>query len=95
MLCEEELLFLIELLLLVELLPLEGAGSMCFSHSVVSDPLRPMDCNPQGVGFHSLLQGIFLTQGSNPGLLHCRQVLYHLSHQRSLGRFYGPSQIVN
>ena len=27
------------------------------------------------------LQGIFLTQGSNPGLLHCRQILYHLSHQ--------------
>ena len=30
---------------------------------------------------HSLLQGIFLTQGSNPGLLHCRQILYHLSYQ--------------
>ena len=30
-----------------------------------------------GVGCHFLLQGIFLTQGSNPGLLHCRQVLYH------------------
>ena len=28
--------------------------------------------------------GIFSTQGSNPGLLHCRQILYHLSHQRSL-----------
>ena len=27
--------------------------------------------------------GIFLTQGSNPGLLHCRQILYHLSHQGS------------
>ena len=33
-----------------------------------------------GVGCHSLLQGIFLTQGSNLGLLHCRQILYHLSH---------------
>ena len=32
-------------------------------------------------GSHSLLQGIFLTQGSNLGLLHCRQILYHLSHQ--------------
>ena len=30
---------------------------------------------------HSLLQGIFPTQGSNPGLLHCRRILYHLSHQ--------------
>ena len=27
--------------------------------------------------------GIFLTQGSNPGLLHCKQILYHLSHQGS------------
>ena len=33
-----------------------------------------------GVGCHSLLQGIFLNQGSNPSLLHCRQILYHLSH---------------
>ena len=34
-----------------------------------------------GVGCHSLSQGIFLIQGSNPGLQHCRQILYHLSHQ--------------
>ena len=32
-------------------------------------------------GCHLLLQGIFPTQGSNPGLPHCRQTLYHLSHQ--------------
>ena len=31
-----------------------------------------------GVGSHSLLQGIFPTQGSNPGLLHCRQILFFL-----------------
>ena len=34
-----------------------------------------------GVGCHALLQGIFPKQGLNPGLLHCRQILYHLSHQ--------------
>ena len=34
-----------------------------------------------GVGSHALLQGIFPTQGSNPGLPHCRRILYHLSHQ--------------
>ena len=34
-----------------------------------------------GVGSHSLLQGIFPTQGSNPSLLHCRQILYYLSRQ--------------
>ena len=35
------------------------------------------------VGCHALLQGIFQSQGSNPGLPHCRQILYHLSHQRN------------
>ena len=42
-----------------------------------------MDCSPgnfpgksTGVGCHFLLQGIILSQGSNPGLLHCRQMLY-------------------
>ena len=36
-----------------------------------------------GVGCHFLLQRIFLTHGSNPGLPHCRQTPYHLSHQGS------------
>ena len=36
-----------------------------------------------GVGCHAILQGIFLTQGSNPGLLHCTWILYHLSLQGS------------
>ena len=36
-----------------------------------------------GVGSCSLLQGIFPTQGSNPGLLHCRWNLYQLSHKGS------------
>ena len=35
------------------------------------------------VGCHALLQGIFPTQGLNPGLSHCRQILYCLSHQGS------------
>ena len=44
-------------------------------------PLCPWDSSGKStrVGSHSLLQGIFLTQGSNRGLLHCRQILYHLS----------------
>ena len=37
-----------------------------------------------GVGCHALLQGIFLTQRSNPRLPHCRQILYCVSHQGSL-----------
>ena len=36
-----------------------------------------------GLGSHSLLQGIFPTQGSNPGLPHCRQIIYQLSHKGS------------
>ena len=39
-----------------------------------------------GLGCHFLLQGIFMIQGLNPGLLHCRQMLYCLSHQTSTGK---------
>ena len=59
------------------------------SRSVVSNSLQPhgpysaWDSPGQntGVGSNSLLQGIFPTQGLNWGLLHCRQILYQLSHQ--------------
>ena len=44
-----------------------------------------------GVGCHFRLQEIFPTQGLNPGLPHCRQTLYHLSHQ---GRFRAVEQSV-
>ena len=43
------------------------------------------------MGCHSLLQGIFLTQELNLGLLHCRQILYHLSHQGSPVLLYDPA----
>ena len=56
----------------------------------------PMDSSPPGssvlgdspgknteVSCHALLQGIYPTQALNPGLPHCRQILYHLSHQGS------------
>ena len=36
-----------------------------------------------GLGSHSLLRGIFPTQGSNPDFLHCRRILYHLRHEGS------------
>ena len=38
-------------------------------------------------GSHSLLQGMFLTQGSKLGLLHCRRILYCLNHHRSPGTY--------
>ena len=62
----------------------------------------PMDCSLPGssvlkdspgtknwVGFHPLLQGIFPTQGLNPGLPHCRQMPHCLSHQGSPCTTYG------
>ena len=61
------------------------------SHSVVSDSLRPHRLYSPwnspgqniGVGSLSLLQGIFPAQGLNPGLPHCRWILYQLSHRGS------------
>ena len=59
------------------------------SRSVVSDSATPWTIygpwnspgQNTGVGSLSFLQGIFPTQGSNPGLSHCRQMLYQLSHE--------------
>ena len=62
--------------------------------SHVLQSASPMDCSPPGSSVHGILQartlewavmpssrGIFTTQGSNPSLPHCRQILYHLSRQ--------------
>ena len=70
----------------VEVLPVQSCLLLC----------DPTDCRPPGssvhgnspgkntgVGCHSLLQGIFPLQGSKLGLLHCRPILYLLSHQGS------------
>ena len=46
-----------------------------------------------GVGCHFLLQGIFPTQESNPGLLRCRQILYQLSYEGSPIMYNGSIQI--
>ena len=40
-----------------------------------------------GVGCYSLFQGLFQTQGLNPGLPHCRQILYCLSHQQAVPKW--------
>ena len=70
--------------------------SVSVSCSVVPDSLWPHGLQPTRllcpwdfpgkdteVGCHFLLQGIFPTQGPNPGLLHCRQILYQLSYKGS------------
>ena len=72
------------------------------SHSVVFDSSQPQELQPTrllcpwdspgrntGVSSHSLLQGIISTQGSNPGLPQCSQILYHLSHQ------WSPSYLIS
>ena len=74
--------------------PMHESEKWKWSSSVMSDSSWPHGLQPTrllclwdfpgkstGVGCHSLLQGIFPTQGSNLGLLHCRHILYHLSHQ--------------
>jgi len=64
---------------------------------MLCDPKYPTFCDPTdpsrflcpwdspgkntGAGCHALFQRIFPTQKSNPSLFHCRQILYHLSHQ--------------
>ena len=55
--------------------------TLCDSHGLYS-PWNSPGQNT-GVGSLSLLQGIFPTQGSNPGLPHCRWILYWLSHKGS------------
>ena len=66
----------------------------------------PMDCNLPGLlcpwdhlgkntggGSHALLQGIFPTQELNLGLLHCRQIPYHMSHQGTPSKGKGKALI--
>ena len=69
--------------------------AMCLVAQSYPQPLRPYKLQPRllcpwdspgkntGVGSHFFLQGIFPTQGSNPGLLYCRQTLYWLSYAGS------------
>ena len=74
-----------------------GGYICCWVASVVSNSVRPYGLQPSrllcsvdslvkrtSVSCHALLQGIFPTQGSNPDLLHCRQILYHWATMRYL-----------
>ena len=71
-----------------------GPAVLCLLTQLCPTLCSPMDCirpvssvcgdspgRNTGVGCHALLQGLFPTQGSNPGLPHCRQILYCLIHQ--------------
>ena len=70
------------------------------SHSVMSDSLQPHGLyspwnspgQNTGVGGCFLLQGIVPTQGTNPGLPHCKWILYQLSHKGSPHSAYHTSK---
>ena len=73
-----------------------GGGLVAKLHPTLATPLTvggqaplSMGFKNTGVGCHFLLQGNFSTQGSNPGLPHCRQALYPLSHRGS------PTELLN
>ena len=88
--------------------PKQYGSSGNVSCSIVSDSLRPRGLWPTrlllcrwdspgkntGVDRHSLLQKIFPIQGSNPGLLHCRQILHYLSYRED-PKQHGWSEKIN
>ena len=78
--CFPSLLLFCDFLNLLEVRVAQSCPTLC----------DPIDCSPwnspgqnTGVGSFSFLHRIFPTQGSNPGFLHCRRILYQLSHKGS------------
>ena len=81
-------------LLIVGIVDVGEPAVLCLVTQLCPSLCDPTDCSlpgssihgdcpgkSTGVGCHALLQGIFPTQGPNPGLTHCRWILYHLSHE--------------
>ena len=64
---------------------LQKRSGLWVSLVMLSDVVLSRLVSNTGVGCHALRQGTFPTQESNPGLLHCRQILYLVSHQGSPG----------
>ena len=76
--------------------PKQHSAVLCLAAQSCPTLYDPMDCRSSGSsvhgdspgkniggGCHAFLQEIFPTHRSNPGIPHCRHILYHLSHQRS------------
>ena len=94
---KRSLRFLGKIILTQELLTQANHQSvLCLVTHLGPTLFDPMDCSPPGssvhgdspgkntgMGCHALLHGIFPTVESHPGRLHCRQIIYSLSHQRS------------
>ena len=75
----------------------QSCPTLCEPWTIVhQDPLSMefSPCKYNGVSCHSLLQGIFPTQGKNTGLLHGRQILYHLSLLNSIARCINISECI-
>ena len=79
---------------------------LCLVAQSCLTPCDPMDCSPPGssvygaspgkntgVGCHAFLQRMFSTQVLNPGLLHCRWIIYCLSHKGCLGCMYKKAEL--
>ena len=88
-------------------LSLSLSFSLCLVSQSCLTLCNPMDCSlpgssfcgdfpgkNTGVGCHALLQGIFPTRGLNPGLPHCRQILYNLSQNRETPSICLPISIL-
>ena len=85
-----------------------GTKLICLAAQSCLTLCEPINCSPPGssvlgiffpgkntgVGCHFLLQEILPTQGSNPGLSHCREMLYHLSHQGTINRDFSCNMIL-
>ena len=70
---------------IVKVLVTQSCPTLCdpMDYSLLGSFAHGFPGKNMGFGSHSLLQRIFPIQGSNRGLLHCRQIFYHLSHQGS------------
>ena len=94
--CLRYILTCVTLSLVLFFLQFSWASAVCLVMPSGPSLCNPIDCSPPGSSVHSnspgqntgvgscsLLQGIFPTQGLNPGLPHCQQILYQLSHKGS------------
>ena len=77
----------------VKVLVTPSRSTLCYPMDYSPPGSRPWNSPGKntGVGCRSFLHGVLPIQGSNPGLLHCRQILYHLNHLGRLSAKIIPS----
>ena len=93
--CIREMFWVVSVWMWLYVLVAQSCPTLCHPWTVVHQaPLAWGPGKNTGVGCVALLQGFFLTQGSNPGLWHCRQILYHLSYLGSPNVIRGGQKIM-